>query len=101
MNQLSLAAIAALLLGLSTAAIAAPKTVTLSVPGMYCAVCPVTVKKALGQVKGVARVDVNYDKKEATVVFDDAKAKIEDLTWATEEAGYPSKPIGPAKGEKQ
>ncbi|MBI5937917.1 MAG: mercury resistance system periplasmic binding protein MerP [Betaproteobacteria bacterium] len=93
------ALIAALLLGLSTSALAATKTVTLSVPGMYCAVCPVTVKKALSRVKGVSRVAVDYDKKEAIVVFDDAKAKVEDLTWATEEAGYPSKPIGPARGE--
>lgn len=91
--------IALLSLGLIGHAFAANKTVTLSVPGMYCAVCPVTVKKALNQVNGVKRVEVNYDKKEATVVFDDAKAKIADLTWATEEAGYPSKPIAPAKGE--
>lgn len=97
MKKLSL--VAALLLGLGTTALAASKTVTLSVPGMYCAVCPVTVKKALTQVKGVSRVAVDYDKKEAIVVFDDAKAKVEDLTWATEEAGYPSKPIGPVKGE--
>ena len=44
---------------------------------------------------------VDYDKKEAVVVFDDTKTKVEDLTWATEEAGYPSKPIGLAKGETQ
>lgn len=91
--------IAALLLGLSTSALAASKTVTLSVPGMYCAVCPVTVKKVLTQVKGVSRVTVNYDKKEVVAVFDDTQAKIEDLARATESAGYPSKPVGPAKGE--
>lgn len=91
--------IAAMLSALGSGAFAASKTVTLSVPDMYCAVCPITVKKALSQVKGVSRVEVNYEKKEATVVFDDAKTKIEDLTWATEAAGYPSKPTGPAKGE--
>jgi len=93
------ALIAALLFGFASTALAAAKTVTLSVPGMYCAVCPITVKKALSHVKGVSRVEVNYDKKEAIVVFDDSKTKVEDLTWATEAAGYPSKPTGPAKGE--
>lgn len=97
MNKLI--SILVLLFGLSASALAANKTITLSVPGMYCAVCPITVKKALSQVKGVSRVEVNYEKKEATAVFDDTKAKVEDLTWATEEAGYPSKPIAPAKGE--
>lgn len=97
MKKLALAAL--LSLGLIGHAFAATKMVTLSVPGMYCAVCPITVKKALNQVNGVKRVEVDYDKKEAIVVFDDAKAKIADLTWATEEAGYPSKPIGPAQGE--
>lgn len=99
MKKLSL--VAALSFGLGTSALAATKTVTLSVPGMYCAVCPVTVKKALSRVKGVSRVAVDYDKKEAVVVFDDAKARVEDLALATEEAGYPSKPIGLTKGETQ
>jgi len=91
----------ALLLGLATPAFAAQKTITLSVPGMYCAVCPITVKKALSQVHGVSRVAVDYESKQATVVFDDSKAKVSDLTWATEEAGYPSKPISSVKGERK
>ena len=96
MKKLSL--LVACLLGFAAPALAAQQTVTLSVPGMYCAVCPITVKKALSQVKGVSRVEVNYARKEAVVVFDDAMAKVGDLTWATEEAGYPSQPAGPAKG---
>lgn len=85
----------ALTLGLTAPARAAQREVTLSVPGMYCSVCPITVKKTLSQVDGVSRVALNYDKKQATMVFDDTKAKAGDLTWATEEAGYPSRPIGP------
>jgi len=45
---------------------AAPQTVTLSVPGMTCAACPVTVKQ------------------------DDTKTNVAALTKATENAGYPS-----------
>lgn len=76
---------------------AAPQTVTLSVPGMNCPVCPITVKKALTQVSGVSETQVSLDKREAIVTFDDAKTDIEALTRATEAAGYPSKLAGAAK----
>lgn len=73
-----------------TPALAAPKTVTLEVPGMTCAACPITVKTALTKVEGVAKAEVSFEKKEAVVTFDDAKTKVEALTEATKNAGYPS-----------
>jgi mercuric ion binding protein len=76
---------------------AATQTVTLSVPGMTCATCPITVKKALTKVSGVSKVDVNLDRREARVTFDDAKANVEALTRATQDAGYPSTVVGAAK----
>ena len=88
---------AASLIGLaffSSSALAAIKTVTLSVPGMYCAVCPITVKKALQKVPGVSKVDVSLEKKEAAVTFDDAKANIDNIQEAIFEAGYPSEVKG-------
>ncbi|OIQ88998.1 mercuric transport protein periplasmic component precursor [mine drainage metagenome] len=69
---------------------ATTQTVTLSVPGMTCPVCPITVKKALSRVEGVSKTDVNFDKREAVVSFDDAKTNVQKLTKATEDAGYPS-----------
>ncbi len=69
---------------------AAPHTVTLAVPGMTCAACPITVKKALSRVEGVSQVDVTFEKREAVVTFDDAKTNVQKLTRATEDAGYPS-----------
>ena len=69
---------------------AAPQTVTLSVPGMTCAACPVTVKKALSRVKGVDKIAVSLEKKEAVVTFDDSQTNLAALTKATESAGYPS-----------
>ena len=69
---------------------AATQTVTLSVPGMTCAACPITVKKALSKVEGVSQVRVTFEKREAVVTFDDAKASVQKLTKATEDAGYPS-----------
>lgn len=71
-------------------AVAASKTVKLSVPGMTCPVCPVTVKKALNNVKGVNAVSVSFESKMAVVTFDDAMTNVSVLTHATAEAGYPS-----------
>ncbi|MDP2371412.1 mercury resistance system periplasmic binding protein MerP [Rhodoferax sp.] len=69
---------------------AATKTVTLSVPGMTCAACPFTVKAALGKVEGVSKTDVQFDKREAKVTFDDSKTTAQALMRATGDAGYPS-----------
>jgi mercuric ion binding protein len=75
---------------LGVPALAATQTVTLSVPGMTCAACPVTVKKALSKVQGVEKIVIHYDQKEAVVTYDDATTNVEVLTKATENAGYPS-----------
>jgi mercuric ion binding protein len=69
---------------------AANQTVKLSVPGMTCVTCPITVKKELSGVEGVIKVDVTFENREAVVTFDDAKTKVQALTQATENAGYPS-----------
>lgn len=75
---------------LSSPAWAATKTVTLAVPGMTCAACPITVKTALAKVAGVERTDVSFEKREAVVTYDDAKTTVAALTKATAGAGYPS-----------
>ena len=69
---------------------AATQTVTLSVPGMTCASCPITDKHALSKGEGVSKTDVSFDKRQAAVTFDDAKTNVQKLTKATEDAGYPS-----------
>lgn len=74
----------------SSQAFAEMKTVTLSVPGMNCSLCPITIKKAISKVPGVTNVEASYEKKQAVVTFDDAKASVEALTKATANAGYPS-----------
>ena len=78
------------LTALATPASAANQTVTLSVPGMDCPVCPITVKKALTKVEGVSKADVNFDKRQAVVTYDDVKTNVGELTKATADAGYPS-----------
>lgn len=68
----------------------ATQTVTLAVPDMTCAACPITVKIALKKVEGVSRVEVSYPNREAVVSFDDTRTSVETLTQATGDAGYPS-----------
>jgi mercuric ion binding protein len=76
--------------GLVSIVLAESKTVTLSVPGMYCATCPITVKKALQKVQGVEKITATFEPKQAVVTFDDSKTTVEKLREATARAGYPS-----------
>jgi mercuric ion binding protein len=71
-------------------ALAGTRTVTLSVSGMTCAACPITVKTALSKVKGVEKVEVSFEKKEAVVTYDDAKTNVAALKEAAKNAGYPA-----------
>jgi mercuric transport protein periplasmic component len=75
------------------AAWAATRTATLSVPGMTCAACPITVTKALSKVRGVEKTQILLDQRQAVVTYDDAKTSLAGLTKATTDAGYPSTPV--------
>lgn len=74
----------------SAPAWAATRTATLSVPGMTCSACPVTVKKALSKVPGVEKTQILLEQRQAVVTYDDAKTSLADLTRATTDVGYPS-----------
>lgn len=74
----------------SLTAWAEPQTVTLDLPTMNCAMCPITVKKALTKVDGVSRAEVSYEDKQAVVTFDDEKTSANAMIEATTNAGYPS-----------
>jgi mercuric ion binding protein len=88
MLKILLVAIASCTLALAVSA--SPVTVVLAVPSMDCPVCPITVKKALTGVPGVRKASVDFERRQATVTFDDNQTKVEVLTRATANAGYPS-----------
>ncbi len=69
---------------------AAQQSVILSVPGMNCAACPITIKKALEKVDGMTAVTIDLERKQATVTFDDTRTATAKLIQATTDAGYPS-----------
>ena len=72
----------------------AERIATFDVPGMTCALCPITVRKAMEGVKGVKQVEVDFNAKTATVVFDPAKTTVEAIAAASANAGYPAHPAG-------
>jgi len=92
MNKLFAFTMISLSLSASSSALAAERTVTLSVKNMDCAACPHTVKASLQAVPGVANVAVSFKEKTAVVTYDDSKADLRALTAATTNAGYPSVP---------
>ena len=61
----------------SSVAVAGERTVTLAVQNMYCDACPLTVKKSLQAVPGVAKTVVSYKNKTAIVgqIRDEARAR--------------------------
>ena len=66
------------------------QSVTLAMQNMTCAMCKITIKKALQSVDGVQKVSVDGDTKMADVTFDPQKTSIEALIKATTDAGYPA-----------
>lgn len=89
MNKIS-ALVLAPLLAASSSFAAGTHTATLAVTNMDCAVCPITVRKALERVPGVDSAKVDFKTKRAVVAFDPAKTTPEALTKATADAGFPS-----------
>ena len=87
MHRLIAAVLLAVPLGVLAAA---PQTVVLDVQNMTCELCPITVKKALDKVPGVADTKIDFAKKTATVKFDPERANVAALVKATTNAGYPS-----------
>ena len=70
--------------------VAAAQTTTFAIENMTCALCPVTVKKAMESVAGVESVSVNFDAKTATVIFDPSVTSADAIAAASTNAGYPA-----------
>jgi periplasmic mercuric ion binding protein len=86
----------AFLLALPVTALAGTlQTAVLDVQKMTCALCSITVQKALEKVPGVVEAKIDYDKKTATVKFDPEKASPAALVKAATEAGFPATPHSP------
>jgi len=76
---------------------AATQQVTLSVPDMNCAACPITIKKVLSKMDGVSQIEVSAKTHQAVVTYDDTKTTVQAITSATADVGFPSTVIAPAR----
>lgn len=61
---------------------------TLKIQGMTCNHCVMRVQKALKGTAGVQDAQVDLQKAEAVVSYDDAKVSVDTLASAVVEAGY-------------
>ena len=78
----------------SAEAATASQTATFAIENMTCALCPVTVRKAMEGVSGVKSVSVDFEQKTATVVFDPRVTDTVAIAAASTEAGYPANAVG-------
>ncbi len=60
----------------------------LNVDGITCEHCVDTIKEAVGILDGVFSVDVDIEKKQVVVEYDEKLAKAEDLIDKIEEVGF-------------
>lgn len=88
------AAVPALAQSASEAIAVNDQTQTFAIENMYCAACPITVRKVMEGVAGVKSVKVNFEAKTATAVYDPATATIAAIAAASTNVGYPAKAIG-------
>ena len=80
----------AISLPFSTFTLGAEQSCTLAVDNMSCASCPYIIKQTLSGVTGVLDVQVSFEDKTATVIYDDAQTDVAAMTDATTNAGFPS-----------
>lgn len=71
--------------------VAGIETQTFAIENMTCALCPVTVRKAMAGVEGVRSVDVDFNAKTAIVAFDPAVTTAGTIAAASTDAGYPAR----------
>jgi mercuric ion binding protein len=69
---------------------AEPQSATFAIDNMTCALCPVTVRKAMAGVSGVQSVSVDFETKTARVLFDPAVTDTAAIAAAATNAGYPA-----------
>jgi len=82
----------------SAPAAAASETLELTISGMDCGACAGLIRAKLLETPGVAEADVSYAEGRATVKYDPAQARPEQLVAAVEAAGY--RAALPAQGKE-
>jgi mercuric ion binding protein len=74
--------------------VAAEQTITFAVDNMTCALCPITVKRAMEGVAGVRTVEIDFEARTATVIYDSGATSADAIAAASANAGYPARVAG-------
>lgn len=64
------------------------KKVALTIEGMDCAHCAVSIEKSIGKLEGVTKASVSFAAEKAIVEYDTKRVSIERIKQAVEGAGY-------------
>ncbi|HII80589.1 MAG TPA: heavy-metal-associated domain-containing protein [Methanosarcina sp.] len=62
--------------------------VIIRIEGLECSHCVVRVGRAIASVQGVVDVDVNLEKREAVVDFEETRTDLGKIRAAIRDAGY-------------
>lgn len=65
-----------------------PRRITLSIEGMTCGSCVISVRRVLTRLDGVRSAEVSYENQRAVVTYDASKVTIEQMIAAIETLGY-------------
>ena len=68
--------------------IGADQLAIIRIEGMHCHKCEQTVQKSLMQYEGVHEVEVDFNSKQASVLYDQKKVSPRQLMEAVTDAGY-------------
>ncbi|MER3407377.1 MAG: copper-translocating P-type ATPase [Nitrososphaera sp.] len=60
----------------------------LKIGGMHCAGCVSSIQRSVKALEGISKVEVNLASEKAVVEYDPAKASLNDIERAVEQAGY-------------
>ena len=76
----------------------AMQVVSVPVDGMTCGGCAQSIANSLLDLKGIARADIQHEKKLATITYDPAAITVDAIVAAIKKTGY--KPGAPSKPSK-
>ncbi len=75
--------------------------VQLSLSGMHCSSCALIIERTLSKVPGVKEAHVNFAAEKASVIYNDAIAKKNELLDAVKKAGYEASFVGEGDTKKE
>ncbi|MGD0541846.1 MAG: heavy metal-associated domain-containing protein [Tepidisphaeraceae bacterium] len=68
--------------------VAKDQLAVIRIDGMHCHRCEQTIRTAISAKPGVHEVEVDFNSRQASVLFDPANVKVSELMAVVDEVGY-------------